>query len=84
MIDESQIESVCYEIQQVLSTPTRFVSMDEVEVILCESKAGRLLKKFDLIIKGQDLFKLDDDGASWVKLYRQNSWQEVIIRHRQV
>ena len=84
MIDESQIESVCYEIQQVLSTPTRFVSMDEVEVILCESKAGRLLKKFDLIIKGQDLFKLDEDGASWVKLYRQNSWQEVIIRHRQV
>ena len=84
MVHESQIESVCYELQQELSTPTRFISMDEIEVILCESKDGRLLKKYDLIIKGQDIFKLDDDGASWVKLYGQKKWDEISIQHRQL
>ena len=81
MVDESQIESVCYEVQRELSTPERLISMDEIEVILCESKDGRLLKKHDLIIKGQDLFKLDEGGASWVKPYAQKKWKETTILH---
>jgi hypothetical protein len=56
--------------------------MDEVEVILCESKDGRLLKKFDLIVKGQSLFKLDDEGLPWVKHYSQHNWVKVDILHK--
>ena len=75
--EESQIECICDEIQNKLSTKERCIHMDEVEVILCESKEGRLLKKFDLVIKGQSLFKLDENGASWMKLYGSHKWVTV-------
>lgn len=80
-VEDSQVESVCLAMQAELSTPERFVSMDEVEVILCESKDGRLLRKYDLVIKGQSLFKLDDSGASWMKVYGDTEWVEVPLRH---
>ena len=81
-VGDSQIESVCLELQNELSLPGRRIWMDEVEVILCESKDGRLLKNFDLVIKGQSLFKLDDNGASWMKVYRETNWVQVDVRHR--
>ena len=78
-IAESEVEAVCLEVGKELSTADRFIWMDEVEVILCESKDSRLLKKFDLIIKGQSLFKLDDDGRSFMKLFGQTTWVPVSI-----
>ena len=83
-VDDSQVESVCLSMQNELSTPERFVWMDEVEVILCESKDGRLLKKYDLVIKGQSLFRLDDKGTPWLKLFGKRNWREVAVRHNTV
>lgn len=81
-IHETEMESVCLEVQKELSIHAgRVVWMDEVEVILCESKGGRMLKKFDLLIKGQSIFKLDEDGCSFVKEYGKESWGEVAKRH---
>ena len=78
-VSENSMEAVCVEIQKELSTRDRFIWMDEVEVILCEAKGGRLLKKFDVIIKGQSLFKLNDVGRSFVKKYGENEWLEVCV-----
>lgn len=82
-IAENQIESVCREIQRELSTPSRPFWMDEVEVVLCESKNGRLLQKYDTFIYGQMLFKMDDEGSVWIKLFGENEWKEFKSKHRQ-
>ena len=76
-VSENAMEAVCVEIQKELSTPDRFIWMDEVEVILCEAKGNRILKKFDVIIKGQSLFKLNSEGQSFVKKYGEHEWVEV-------
>jgi hypothetical protein len=77
-VSETEIEQVCLEIARELSTPDHVVTMDEVEVILCESKNGRLLKKYDLVIKGQSLFKFDDNGAPVMKEYGKHEWVPVV------
>jgi hypothetical protein len=81
-VSDEHVESVCYEIQRELSTPARKVWMDEVEVILCESKEGRLLEKFDTFVKGQMLFLMDDHGSVWIKKYNENHWKRFIARHK--
>ena len=79
-IDESEIEGVCQEIRNEISTTKHLIQMDEVEVILCESKDGRLLKKIDLVVKGQSIFKLDENGALSVKYFASHEWVPVDIR----
>jgi hypothetical protein len=73
-ISADNVESVCFELQRELSTPSRTVWMDEVEVVLCESKDGRLLQKFDTFIVGQMLWRIDDFGGVWVKFYNNYEW----------
>jgi hypothetical protein len=72
-VSDEHVESVCYE--------ARKVWMDEVEVILCESKEGRLLEKFDTFVKGQMLFIMDNHGSVWIKKYNENHWQWFTPRH---
>ena len=83
-IGEESMEAVCLEIQKELSTTECFVWMDKAEVILCEAKGGRLLKKYDIIIKGQFLFKLDDTCCSFFKEYGKKDWKPVTIHHRAI
>lgn len=56
--------------------------LDEVETMLCESKEGRLLTKVDVFVKGQALFRLDDEGIPWIKEYGEYFWSRVKIRYR--
>ena len=81
-VDEEDIECVCYELIKEMSTNERQLLMDEIEVILCESKDGHLLKKFDLIIRGQSLFKLDGNGIPWVKEYYKHEWKPVQLLYQ--
>jgi hypothetical protein len=81
-VADEDVAAVCREIQKELSTPTRPVWMDEVEVVLCESKEGRLLQKYDTFIKGTTLFRLDNIGECWIKLYGEYFWRRYRIRHR--
>ena len=43
-VDEGDIECECYELIKEMSTNEQQLLMDEMEVILCESKDGRILK----------------------------------------
>jgi hypothetical protein len=81
-ISADNVESVCFELQRELSTPSRTVWMDEVEVVLCESKDGRLLQKFDTFIVGQMLWRIDDFGGVWVKFYNNYEWIRFVPRHK--
>lgn len=81
-VADSDVESVCREIQRELSTPWRRVCIDEVEVILCESKLGRLLQKYDTFVKGQSLFRLDSGGESWLKRHGEYVWRRYRVRHK--
>ena len=81
-VNEEDIECICYELINEMSTTERQLLMDEIEVILCESKDGRILKKFDLIIKGQSLFKLDGNGYSWMKEYCKHEWIPVQLLYQ--
>ena len=56
--------------------------MDEVEVILCESKDGRLLQKFDTFVMGQLLWRIDDFGSVWIKLHNEKLWKRYTARHK--
>jgi hypothetical protein len=81
-VEAVDVEAVCYEIQREISTPSRFVWMDEVEVILCESKDGRLLQKFDTFVMGQLLWRIDDFGSVWIKLHNEKLWKRYTARHK--
>jgi hypothetical protein len=81
-VSAQDVEAVCFELQRELSTHWRIVWMDEVEVILCESKDGRLLQKFDTFIVGQMLWRIDDFGGVWVKLYNNFEWTRFVPRHK--
>jgi hypothetical protein len=79
---DADVEVVCRELQSELSTTEREVEMDEVEIVLCESKEGRLLRKYDTFVKGQSLFRLDKIGSSWLKLYGEYCWRRHKVKHR--
>jgi hypothetical protein len=79
---DADVQVVCREIQSELSTTKRKVQMDEVEPVLCESKEGRLLRKYDTFVKGQSLFRLDEIGSSWLKLYGEYRWRRYRVKHR--
>jgi hypothetical protein len=75
---EGEIEVVCDKITSLLSSmSSREVCTDEVETCLCKSKPDRLLKKFDMFIKGQSLFRMDEDGNPYVKLYGSSVWNRL-------
>ena len=76
-VDEAEMEAVCTKISKELTTPHRVIWMDEVEVILCKLKEGRLLKKYDLIVKGQSLFNLDAEGRPLMKFFGTKDWVPV-------
>lgn len=81
-VEDKDVGMVCLEVQKELSTPRRKVWMDEVEVILCESKEGRLLQKFDTFIKGTSLFRFDNVGECWIKRFGEYVWMRYRVRHR--
>lgn len=81
-VADEQVEAVCYEVQRELSLPSRKVWMDEVEVALCESKDGRLLQKYDTFVHGQMLFRFDDFGSVWIKLFREKVWKRFTALHK--
>jgi hypothetical protein len=72
-----QVLEVFDMLRSEMSTGIRRVPMDEVEPLLCESKAGRLLTKFDVFIKGQALFRLDESGVPWIKGYGEYCWRRI-------
>ena len=80
-VPDANIESACLEIQRELSTTKRFVWMEEVEAVLCESKPGRLLQKYDTFIFGQNLFQMDDDGIVWIKHFGDKNWNMFASTH---
>ena len=47
---------------------------DEMETILCESRPDRDCKKWDVFIRGQNLYLLDDKGRVLVKQYGSKRW----------
>ena len=81
-IEELHIDSVCREIQLELSTHSRRIYMDEVEVVLCESKHGRLLQKHDTFIFGQDLFQMNKDGVVLIKKFGENTWKTYVPQYK--
>ena len=60
---------VANELVNELSTKERPLFMDNIEALLCESFGTRELKKFDVFIRGQTLFWLDENGQPWMKEY---------------
>jgi hypothetical protein len=72
-----KINDVCRCLQSELSSSsTRWVFMDEIETLLCEDEED--VNELDTFVKGQALFRLDDDGKPLVKLYGDHSvWTEV-------
>ena len=76
-VDKAEMEAISTKISKELLTPHQVIWMDEVEVILCESKEGRLLKKYDLIVKGQSLFNLDVEGRPLMKFFGTKEWVPV-------
>jgi hypothetical protein len=78
---DSAIDEICSFLQSEMSTPSRIVFMDEIEPMLCEaSTQHRRWEGKDIFIKGQDLFRLDEHGTPWVKVFRSMTWSRVVYR----
>jgi hypothetical protein len=77
-----EVDKVCEMLLTELGSPTHPLYMDELETMLCESCEGRMLLKFDVFIKGQTLFRLDDDGVPWMKEYSKVVWRRVPTRFK--
>jgi hypothetical protein len=77
-----EVGEVCVMLLAELGTSTRPLYMDELETMLCESCEGRMLLKFDVFIKGQSLFRLDDDGVPWMKEYSKVVWRRVPTKYK--
>jgi hypothetical protein len=69
--DDSQVDEICSFLQSEMSTVAgRVVFMDEIEPMLCLAfPSERSWEGKDIFIKGQLLFRLDDNGTPWVKSY---------------
>ena len=60
------------------------IMMDEVEAMLCKSKPGRVLQKFDRFIKGQSIFVKNIKGVPWVLRYGKRQWEHICTKFNTV
>lgn len=75
---DSRVDEICSLLRSEMSTPSRPVFMDEIEPLLCETKSHRRWEGYDIFIKGQYLFRLDEQGVPLVKVYGdQEMWSRV-------
>jgi hypothetical protein len=75
---EEKVHEICRFLQSELSTSSRRVFMDEIETMLWDDCEEGHVSELDTFIKGQSLFRLDDEGTPLVKPYGHDSaWTRV-------
>jgi hypothetical protein len=73
----------CDTLLREMTKDGNWVQIDTIETMLCESFDDRLLTMFDIFVRGQSLFLLDENGSPWFRPYgSQTLWSRVAVHFK--